>query len=78
MPTPRDSSHRWQRLPLIERIAELRLLAQERDDTFAADTARRAALCVEDGELANATIFCIDAEVTLIRHRVRAAHERNH
>ena len=72
MLTPRNGSH-WQRLLLIERIAELRSLTQERDDTVAADRVHRAALCVEAGELVNATVFCIDAERTLIRHRARAA-----
>ena len=72
MPTPRNGSHRWQRLLLIERIAELRQLTQERDNAFAADMARRAGMCIDDDrELANATRFCIDAERSLVRHRAR-------
>jgi hypothetical protein len=66
MPTPRNGSHRWQRLLLIERIVELRLLAQERDSAFAADMARRAAMCLDD-----------DRELALSDIE-REPYERNH
>jgi hypothetical protein len=48
-------------------LAELCTLASERDNSAAKDAVSRASMCLEDGELYNATLFCIAAERELVR-----------
>jgi hypothetical protein len=60
-------SSTWQRWLLTERLAELCTLASKRDNSAAKDAVSRASMCLEDGELYNATLFCIAAERELVR-----------
>lgn len=61
-----DTWHRWL---LLERISELLSLAFQRRNDKAKDAIERAGLCLEDGELQHATMFCVAAERALIGHR---------
>jgi hypothetical protein len=59
----------WQHWLLTERMSELQTLAFQRGNDKAKDVIERARLCLEDGELHHATMFCVAAERALIGRR---------